>query len=101
MTDLNEIFNSWLNRSRSDEIIRDKAKERFETCRGSDDIERCENYKEVLRNKSWSAYCNGCGCPLEGKIFSDKFNPCPLKKWAEIDGKYGETIDDKRNKTLI
>lgn len=32
--------------------------------------------------------CYGCNCLLKKKIYSPKFNACPLSKWKTIDEKY-------------
>jgi hypothetical protein len=56
---------------------------------------------ELIEKKKWTAYCNGCGCPIDKKIFSGKVNPCPLEKWDEIDKKYNTYIGMKHKKTLL
>jgi len=40
--------------------------------------------------------CKECGCPIGKKIFTNDFNPCPLKKWGDIDNLYV-----KKKTTLI
>ena len=32
--------------------------------------------------------CGECGCPIAKKIFTNDYNPCPLKKWEEVDAEY-------------
>ena len=70
-------------------------------CLENGDITKCENYVELFEKKKWSAYCNGCGCPIDKKIFSGKINPCPLEKWDEIDKKYNTYIGIKHKKTIL
>lgn len=43
--------------------------------------------------------CGECGCPIAKKVFTNTENPCPLKKWAEIDNVYFSDI--KKNNSLI
>jgi hypothetical protein len=42
--------------------------------------------------------CEECGCPISKKIFTPKFNACPLKKWEEVDTPY---LKQKKSATLI
>ena len=41
-------------------------------------------------------FCGECGCPISKKIFTNSYNPCPLKKWGEVDKPYM-----KQEKTLL
>jgi len=41
-------------------------------------------------------FCDKCGCPISKKIFTNTYNPCPLKKWGEVDKPYM-----KQKKTLL
>jgi len=43
--------------------------------------------------------CKGCGCPIGKKIFTNSFDPCPLRKWKEIDQPYFDPI--KTDKTIL
>jgi hypothetical protein len=93
--DYKEIFESWFtsfNPTQEQKII---AKERLDVCLG------CDYRKEVLKGVNWSAYCDGCGCPISKKIFSKYFNPCPKKKWENVDSKYIEKLPLKENQSLI
>jgi hypothetical protein len=61
----------------------------------------CEHKREVLKGVKWSAYCDGCGCPISKKVFSKLFNPCPEKKWENVDIKHIEKLSPKENQSLI
>ena len=45
---------------------------------------QCDEYRENNKDKG-APFCNTCGCPLNKKIFTNKFNECPLKKWEDVD----------------
>lgn len=64
------------------------AKERVKIC----DV--CESKTMII-----VPVCSECGCPIGKKIFTNALNPCPLKKWEEIDVKYFPK--DKIKKTLL
>jgi hypothetical protein len=54
----------------------------------------------MLLQKKWTEYCSECGCPLQGKIFTPKYNGCPLGKWKDIEEKYVPNYT-KNKKTVI
>jgi hypothetical protein len=90
-----EIFEAWLisfNPTDAQLVI---AQERLDVCMG------CEYKKELIKKNKWSAYCEKCGCPLNKKIFSNMFNPCPAKKWIDIDSKYLKSLKPKEKKSII
>ena len=45
----------------------------------------CPSKQVITKNLEIGTICGECGCPLSKKIFSPKYNTCPLKKWEEID----------------
>jgi hypothetical protein len=52
-----------------------------------------------LKSKLTVDFCGVCGCPVSKKIFTDRINPCPKKKWEQIDLKhFGKR---KENTTLL
>jgi len=60
---------------------------------------RCEICEDCPSNKTIIIpMCTECGCPIAKKIFTPKFNPCPLKKWEEVDIQY---IPGKKITSLI
>jgi hypothetical protein len=99
--DFKEIFNAWIIASNPTKEQLQQADDRLGICKGDDTNPKCENYSELFEKKKWSAYCKGCGCPLDKKIFSEKINPCPLDKWDEIDRIYNTYIGMKHKKTLL
>jgi len=90
-----EIFESWFTAFNPNEKEKILAKERLDVCIG------CEHKREVLKGVKWSAYCDGCGCPISKKVFSKLFNPCPEKKWENVDIKHIEKLSPKENQSLI
>jgi hypothetical protein len=90
-----EIFDAWITSFKPNEIEKKLSEERLEICL------KCEFRKEIIKKNNWSSYCNRCGCPINKKIFSKLFNPCPEKLWDEVDKKYGINLEHKDGKTLI
>lgn len=101
MFNFREVFDAWVTSVTPTNEQKQQAEDRARICRGDEAIPKCENYVELFEKKKWSAYCNGCGCPIDKKIFSGKVNPCPLEKWNEIDKKYNTYIGMKHKKTLL
>lgn len=95
MINFKDIVKSWWIASSPTPEESIWGEKRFDICIS------CDMYKEVLKKKKWSAYCNACGCPLSKKIFSQTINPCPLDKWMEVDKEYGNGMDKKEQKTII
>jgi len=101
MFNFREVFDAWVTAAKPTNEQKQQSEDRALVCRGNGDIPKCENYVELFEKKKWSAYCNGCGCPIDKKIFSGKINPCPLEKWDEIDKKYNTYIGIKHKKTIL
>jgi len=59
----------------------------------------CDECPSKLPMAGIMPICKECGCPIGKKIFTDSYNPCPLKKWQEIDEKHFGPI--KTEKTLL
>jgi len=93
--DYKEIFNAWKISLKPNKKQEELAELRLKICLG------CSKRKEIFKGIEWTAVCEGCGCPLNRKVFSTTYNACPLKKWLEVDSKYITPIDDKNKKTLI
>ena len=92
--DIKEIVTAWSLKISSSEEFTQLATKRAEICNS------CEHCKELLQRKTWSYICGKCGCPIAGKTFSPKQNPCPLDKWEEVDKEYFSK-KVKTTKTLI
>lgn len=90
-----EIFEAWKISLNPTDKQEELAKLRLEVCLG------CDYRKEVVKGLKWSALCSECGCPLNKKVFSTRYNACGLKKWDVTDSNYLEPIIEKNNKTLI
>jgi hypothetical protein len=68
-----EIAKSWITSINPSEKQQKIADQRIAVCN------TCEfrKYNDVLDYY----YCQSCGCPLSGKIYSPQEKPCPEKKW--------------------
>ena len=97
--DFKEIVLSWYdattpnNQKRPGQV--DLAQKRYEICQG------CEHFRpnRFLKNDS---YCNDCGCPLNAKIYSRKFDACPKNKWIEIETQFENILDKpKKSKSIV
>lgn len=91
--DLKEILNAWLASFNPTSIQRQMSQKRIAVCNECPSL-----VKKLNINRDWAAYCGECGCPINKKIFSTTNNPCPLSKWAEVDG---DMYLPKKEKTLI
>jgi uncharacterized paraquat-inducible protein A len=59
---------------------------------------QCTEFREK-RPITGEPYCFDCKCPLQKKIFKNKFNECPQKKWKEVDDLFWQ--DTQKNKKSI
>ena len=101
MIDFADVIKSWWIAENPTEKESFLAKKRLEICKGDDANPKCENYEQLFKKRKWSAICDGCGCPVSKKIFSQVINPCPLDKWMDIDKQYGNGMDKKEQKSII
>ncbi len=90
-----EIFTAWVKSMNPTQTEKELAKERLTVCLS------CDLRKEVVKGNDWSAFCGKCGCPLNKKVFSNMFNSCPMEKWKDVDSKYLEILEVKKDKTII
>lgn len=95
MIDYKEIMESWLISINPTKPQQELAEKRLNICLG------CDYKREILKGQKWSGYCGDCGCPLQKKIYSNIFNACTQKKWADVDIDYITPTTDKGNNTLI
>ena len=42
----------------------------------------CPHKKMITNKTTLGVICSLCNCPLEKKVYTNKFNPCPLQKWV-------------------
>ena len=68
-----EIFKSWIIALSPTELEGSRAAYRLAVCVECDEL-------NISKMK-----CKQCGCPIKKKIFSPKFNACPLEKWERAD----------------
>ncbi len=93
MFDIGEIIDAWAQSYSPDENRKKLAELRYDICKG------CEHFGEK-RLITGDQYCKSCGCPIQKKVFSKRFNACPLKKWEETDTAFFIEKNGK-GKTLI
>ncbi len=89
---IKEIVSSWVISSNPDENQIKLAEERYKICSDCD--------KMTQTNLGYPK-CSECGCPINKKIFSPKYDACPLHKWLEVENSeiFGNTR--KKDKSLI
>lgn len=92
MFNIKEIIDAWVISNNPNENQLNKSIERGNIC------EICPSKKVIIKSIRLATICGECGCPISKKIFSLDYNPCPLKKWEEVDKKY--FIEQKNIKTL-
>jgi hypothetical protein len=90
--DVIEIINAWKIANNPTPKQEELAELRFKIC----DV--CPSKKVITKKIGLATVCGECGCPISKKIFTPKFNSCPLKKWGEIDIQY---IPEKKTSSLI
>jgi len=90
--DIIEIINAWKIANNPTPKQEELAKLRASIC------EVCPSKKIITKKLKLATICGECGCPIAKKIFTPKFNPCPLKKWEKIDIQY---IPEKITSSLI
>jgi len=94
--DMKEMIAAWIIKAKPTDSQKKLAEERYEIC------EQCPKREKLFSNYKWSEYCDECGCPLEGKVFSRTYDACPLHKWIPVESKYlGEISTTKKDKTII
>ena len=90
--DVIEIINAWKIANNPTPKQEELAELRGKICDG------CPAKKVITKKLKLATICGECGCPIAKKIFTPKFNACPLKKWGEIDNQY---ISEKKISTLL
>lgn len=94
MFNIGEIIEAWAQSYAPTPGRKELAQLRYNVCIG------CEEFGKS-RPIIGDEYCKNCGCPIDKKVFSKRFNACPLKKWEEVDKKFYMETDHKNNNTLI
>lgn len=98
MDNLFTIIEAWKIANKPSEKQSELAYLRAKIC------DKCPSKKEIIKNKKWSAVCSECGCPISKKVFTNQENPCPLKKWKNVDKLYfaeGSIFEQKKKKSLL
>jgi len=92
--DVLEIISAWKIANNPTPNQEKLAASRFDICKD------CPSKKILTKKLKIATVCGECGCPISKKIFSPKFNPCPLGKWAEVDIELVQHTQ-KKNSSLI
>lgn len=87
-----EIADSWIIANNPTESQLKLAEGRLEICNGCD--------KKVTGIGGYLK-CDECGCPISKKIFSPRYDACPLHKWLDVEDSdvFGNTR--KKDNSLI
>ena len=94
--DLSEIINAWVVSFNPTPQKKEKSISRKDICLNCDKLKINSSLFGKIET------CGICGCPISKKIFSQKHNPCPIKKWEDVDLKYGsKPVMEKNKKTLL
>lgn len=93
MFDIGEIIDAWAQSYAPDASRKELSELRYSVCIS------CEHFGDS-RPIIGDQYCKHCLCPIQKKVFSKKFNACPLKKWEDIDTLFFVEKNGK-GKTLI
>lgn len=94
--DIREITSAWWDSYFAEDNQKNLAKKRLTICEGCPSLE--QKFKKI--RKITISVCGECGCPISKKVFSNKFNACPLGKWKDVDEKYPEVFNPQKNKLL-
>ena len=75
---LSEIIEAWIiaNNPNENQIKLSKCRSNI-----------CDSCPKI-KSKFGIVICGECGCPIGKKIFTNRFNPCPLHKWYDCDVPY-------------
>lgn len=95
MINIKDILDSWITSFNPTDGEISRANDRYDVC------SNCPSRQELIRNKKWTLICGECGCPLSKKIYSSVTNPCPLKKWEDVDKKHNLNTSIKNSNTLF
>jgi hypothetical protein len=87
-----QIIEAWIIAGQPTEAQQELAEKRGKIC------DECPSKKILFEKLKSGAYCSECGCPIAKKIFTNDLNPCPLKKWEEVDAPF---FKKKENRTMI
>jgi hypothetical protein len=91
--DLKEITKAWITSYNATEEQKQLAHSRYDICLSCPSI--VEKHVPVVGKKYFQ--CGECGCPIQKKIYSHKYNPCPLKKWEDVDAKFSNLFNKPKN----
>lgn len=91
--DIFEILEAWVIAGNPSPVQKELANKRAVICN------ECEFKKQFIKRLKLSTICDKCGCPLAKKIYTKRYNVCPMHKWSEVDKDYFSS--QKTNKTIL
>jgi hypothetical protein len=87
-----EIGESWIIANNPSEAQLKLAEARLDICTGCD---------KMVKGTLVEFKCSECGCPIHKKIFSPKFDACPLHKWLDVENTNLYTDTQKKSKSFL
>lgn len=87
-----EIAESWIIAKNPSESELKLAEERLKICNGCD---------KLVEGTFVEFKCSECGCPISKKIFSPKYDACPLHKWLVVEDSDVFKSTRKKDNSLI
>lgn len=94
--DIREITSAWWDSYFAEDNQKELAKQRLSICKSCPSLE--QKFKKV--KKITVSFCGECGCPISKKVFTNKFNACPLGKWKDVDTSHSEFFKIQKDKML-
>lgn len=87
-----EIGESWIIANNPSENQLKLAEARLDICKGCD---------KMVKGTLVEFKCSECGCPISKKIFSPKYDSCPLHKWLDVESSILFDDTQKKDNSLI
>ena len=90
---IKQIIDAWRVAYNPTDIQKELAERRLQICDG------CEHKTNITKSIKITHICAECGCPINKKVFTQEYDPCPLRKWTVVDTPY--FTKRKSDKTLL
>lgn len=87
-----EIAESWIIANNPSDAQLELAEARLDICKGCD---------KMVKGTLVEFKCSECGCPIHKKIFSPRFDACPLHKWLDVENSGVFINTQKQQNSLI
>jgi hypothetical protein len=92
---ISEIVGSWAISFKPTVAQKKLAEDRYSIC-----LTCPKKIMAFSKTKIEFEKCDVCGCPISKKIFSNRYNACPLEKWIDLENEYFE-YSKKTKKSII